>query len=1091
MSKDQKKPDVEKALSTLKDFQRRTVDYVFQKLYLDGDDRVRRFLVADEVGLGKTMVARGVVARAIDYLWDKRQRLDVVYICANSDIARQNVNRLNVTGQPNLRIATRMTLLPVYLRDLQSNKINFVSFTPGTSFDLRSSAGIAYERAMIYHILRQGWGLGNGTGPKNLLQGNVVDADNWRWRLDHFGDDEENRIDPTLSDKYIQSLAKQPEIRQRFDELTAQFAYSRDYTDQERADRNELIGKLRQVLARTCVESLEPDIVILDEFQRFKTLLDGDDEVARLAHAVFDHPDAKVLLLSATPYKMYTMYHEQVAEAEAQEDHYADFIRTVGFLFGEPQKTAEFERDLARYRRALLQPAAEGGDELQKAKTVIEAKLRSVMVRTERVAVTSDHDSMIRNVPVACSLGAQDLLCFQSLDRIAEHLEVGDTVEYWKSAPYLLNVMEHGGYKLKEEFLERVKQGEQPELAQLCQAAAEGLLSWDTINAYRPCDPGNAKLRTLLSNKVEQGSWQLLWVPPSLSYYRAAAGPYAQEHLQDFTKALVFSSWRVVPKVVAMLCSYEAERRVVTGFDPSAQYHTDDRRRRRPLLVFSFSQQRLTGMRNFCLLYPCAALAQGVDPMTLASPLSEDRQAPGEQEVLGRTANRIRELLAPVLAGRTWEESGPADEDWYWAALALLDAHYDPQVRRWLMTRRGKEGWSSLVEGTTTAQEAESSGEQVDSWFTAHVEEFIQMMGGKIALGRPPEDLVEVLAKVAIASPAVTSLRAMMKVGRHPRPSGGLLMGAAKAAMGFRGLFNIPETIAMIRSLRTGDDASYWRSVLDYCVGGNLQAVMDEYIHVLKESLGLVGVSASSSARQIGDEVASALSLRTASLEFDEIRSDASSIHLTTRRMRCRYALQFTDVRSEDGKVETRRDQVRKAFNSPFQPFILATTSIGQEGLDFHQYCHEIYHWNLPANPIDLEQREGRINRYKGHVIRRNVAQQFGLAALAAAKGLHDPWTRLFELARATCKEQSELVPYWVFEPAANGYKILRFIPALPLSRDVEHLENLRRTIVAYRMVLGQPRQEDLVAYLIARMGAGEPAEALLRYRIDLSPRLV
>ena len=44
------------------------------------------------------------------------------------------------------------------------------------------------------------------------------------------------------------------------------------------------------------------------------------------------------------------------------------------------------------------------------------------------------------------------------------------------------------------------------------------------------------------------------------------------------------------------------------------------------------------------------------------------------------------------------------------------------------------------------------------------------------------------------------------------------------------------------------------------------------------------------------------------------------------------------------------------------RPFVLATTSIGQEGLDFHNYCRVIMYWNLPSNPMDLEQREGRKN---------------------------------------------------------------------------------------------------------------------------------
>ncbi len=50
--------DAEAALRPLKAFQRRTVEYVFRRFYQDAET-TKQFLVADEVGLGKTMVARG------------------------------------------------------------------------------------------------------------------------------------------------------------------------------------------------------------------------------------------------------------------------------------------------------------------------------------------------------------------------------------------------------------------------------------------------------------------------------------------------------------------------------------------------------------------------------------------------------------------------------------------------------------------------------------------------------------------------------------------------------------------------------------------------------------------------------------------------------------------------------------------------------------------------------------------------------------------------------------------------------------------------------------------------------------------------
>ena len=158
------------ALAPLKVFQRRTVDYVFDRLY-GQDDPVRQFLVADEVGLGKTMVARGVIARMIEHLWDSTKRIDILYICSNQAIAAQNLNRLNVLGRRELALPTRMTLVPLQLRGqegLDANKVNFISLTPGTTFDLRSATGVTQERALLCHLLRDL--VSRPRGLHNLLQ---------------------------------------------------------------------------------------------------------------------------------------------------------------------------------------------------------------------------------------------------------------------------------------------------------------------------------------------------------------------------------------------------------------------------------------------------------------------------------------------------------------------------------------------------------------------------------------------------------------------------------------------------------------------------------------------------------------------------------------------------------------------------------------------------------------------------------------------------------------------------------------------------------------------------------------------------------
>lgn len=164
--------DAGESLRGLKDFQGRTVEYVFDRMYSDSNP-ARRFLVADEVGLGKTLVARGIVAKVVEKLQKKgKKRIDILYICSNATIAQQNLNRLNVTDQKTSAFATRLTLLPLQLQSLKANGINFVSFTPGTTFDLRSRGGKVEERALIYRMLHGHFGV-RSTPLLNLLQATV------------------------------------------------------------------------------------------------------------------------------------------------------------------------------------------------------------------------------------------------------------------------------------------------------------------------------------------------------------------------------------------------------------------------------------------------------------------------------------------------------------------------------------------------------------------------------------------------------------------------------------------------------------------------------------------------------------------------------------------------------------------------------------------------------------------------------------------------------------------------------------------------------------------------------------------------------
>ncbi|PZU02177.1 MAG: hypothetical protein DI630_09365 [Gordonia sp. (in: high G+C Gram-positive bacteria)] len=68
---------------------------------------------------------------------------------------------------------------------------------------------------------------------------------------------------------------------------------------------------------------------------------------------------------------------------------------------------------------------------------------------------------------------------------------------------------------------------------------------------------------------------------------------------------------------------------------------------------------------------------------------------------------------------------------------------------------------------------------------------------------------------------------------------------------------------------------------------------------------------------------------------------------------RCRFALRYGEAKQDE--QSDRPTDIREAFNSPFWPFVLVSTSVGQEGIDFHPWCHNLVYLKVPGNPVDFE----------------------------------------------------------------------------------------------------------------------------------------
>lgn len=613
-----------------------------------------------------------------------------------------------------------------------------------------------------------------------------------------------------------------------------------------------------------------------------------------------------------------------------------------------------------------------------------------------------------RDLFVASPFLSDDILSFDAMQSLLDQIAAQGKglsrfrnvpMEYVKSSPYLLSFMEN--YQLKKQIRAHFTHGFDF-AATAGRSASHLLLKRSAIQNYRPIPFEHAKLEQLANvafHQDREGAENLLWVPPSNPYYNTK-GVFSKHG--NYSKVLVFSSWEMVPRMIAVMLSYEAERRTIGKLyhDPSLKWGRG---------YFATKEERRYGV---------ARLREESEAIvTLPSPILAKCYCP--EEYLGRDIAYVRREVGKQIRVR----------------LETLRKERKIPVRG----RASAQSLGACIQALDGAQEG-------------------------TPLSAIPTDAVEILTDIAIASPAVCAYRLL----RRTWQSAGTFQVqkiAGEIAGLFVSLFNKPESAAILDLLygRKSDDA-YYQTVFRYCVEGNLQAVLDEYAHVLAVP---------------GAELEQAMMdgfIDTATLQIDT-RESFPDQEKNRARMRTHFAVGYFSAK-RDEEHATHTDNIRRTFNSPFRPFVLATTSIGQEGLDFHAYCRKVVHWNLPSNPIDLEQREGRVNRYKCLAVRQNIAQQYGREF---------DWERMFERAGREKKGNfSDLVPFWCL-PTKEGQPripIERIVPLYPLSRDKLRYQRLIKVLSLYRLTLGQPRQEELLAVLDQELTEQDSKKLFM----DLSP---
>lgn len=947
-------------MSEPKDFQKRSAERIVS-LFANGQ---RRVLLADEVGLGKTIVARAVVEMMHKNAKDNGQSFKVIYVCSNQGIIQQNAHKLGIDN--NNVVPLSESRLSMQHRNLykQLDKDYLIPITPSTSLRQTDGYGNANERALIYSLIKEDFEPEQFEALKWYL-----DVYAFQEHTPQFSDTNLEKITSAMPDYYVfirQLLSNKEEYKSALIGIKQELAKEKPL--------HTYINDLRSLFCEISMEMIQPDLVIMDEFQRYRDLMQGgkDTEENRLAQKLFNaESQPKILLVSATPYKpMATM--EEIS-LDGKNHQFEDFNKLMCFLMGENYTT--FLSCWTEYSRLLGSLSTNNIEQLLNSKRIVEEKLRQVMVRTERYMPNLAEYSVRKIMPNADEVIEYNR--FRNLIDLASK-DSGNSnkpslnIDYLKSSPYLLSFMQHYVEKTFVENVYKDKKGPKKD-------KFSGLLiKEEELSGNKKIKWRNARLQLLADlvyGKDGKGMENLLWIPPSLPYYKVG-GIY--EKWANASKVLVFSKWGFVPRMIATLLSHEASRLTHTSRNGNSN---------------------------------------------------------------GNALEKYKELLlSPFPRIAEWFQKADSCRE-----LVDVKSHIKVKIEKNLKPFKHKlkatkgQGYKNLLQLVQLLNQ-DVNADAVDELYF-------------------DEKTLDDITHLIIASPGICMWRCFGSDYGNTYETC-IQSGVYQFANTFVNMLGYDEGQAIIK--RNTTSGTQYSRTLEYCVMGNLQAMLDEFAFVMGYSRNMT----TKDKNELWANMQSSIINRT-TIEIDTDNSFCMSGNKKSPVQRW-FACDYAKISNND-KEEKRKQSIQAAFNSPFRPFVLASTSVGQEGLDFHLYCSKIVHWNLPGNPINLEQRSGRINRYEGLAIRRTVAHLFD--------GSLD-WEQIFKEADTTWHKEypgyNQMIPHWCVpkeyllgEINSKIERIENIFPLYSMSQDFEEYENLMKQLDLYRLTMGQPDQEFIINLLV------------------------
>ncbi len=559
------------------------------------------------------------------------ERIDVVYVCSNADIARQNINRLNVTGKEEFNLAdahhaaaaaacgelksTRPQLRLVHAGHLVRPEVARRAWPRSARSSTGSSsthgAGAACGTSGSFDVLRA------GARPRELRELRRLDAD-------RFGSTRgrSTRISPTRSRR---SCAR-GRVGRTSRAADASRAVRCDSRDRSRRPRGQDWTRRGSRSSASCGPSSRAAASTRSSRTSSSStsssassdLLDGDERRRRELAQHLVRPARARPRRSCSRRRRTRCTRSPTSATTTTTPTSCGPLR---FLMGDETARPVRRASFGDFRRALLRLDGSGRvTRPRRARRESRRRLRRVMVRTERLAVTADRNGMLADAradglalePARPPRHTSSCRARQPVPgRRATCSSTGS--RHRTCSTSWRPTSSSGSFDARSRCRATARSSRR-----LLQARATGCCRRGDRGDTHASTRGTPASAALMTDVLDTEAWRLLWMPPSLPVLRARVAPFARSAAAPASPS-GSSSRRgaVVPQAIATLLSYEAERRMMRTRATRAREHAGGRGSDPAAAAVRPRGGPPDRHGLLGLLYPSPALARLGDPLAL------------------------------------------------------------------------------------------------------------------------------------------------------------------------------------------------------------------------------------------------------------------------------------------------------------------------------------------------------------------------------------------------------------------------------------------------------------------------------------------